>query len=94
VVQAAETALRDAIGQSDLDQLPKERAQVNARLLEILGQTTDAVRDRRRTQQYDRCDDSLGAVARCRGIGAIVGTGRINGGSGSSLASIARLPLA
>jgi regulator of protease activity HflC (stomatin/prohibitin superfamily) len=39
VVQAAETALRDAIGQSDLDQLLKERIQVNARLLEILGRT-------------------------------------------------------
>jgi regulator of protease activity HflC (stomatin/prohibitin superfamily) len=39
VVQAAETALRDAIGQSDLDQLLKERIQVNARLLELLGHT-------------------------------------------------------
>lgn len=39
VVQAAETALRDAIGQSDLDQLLKERTQVNARLLDILGRT-------------------------------------------------------
>jgi regulator of protease activity HflC (stomatin/prohibitin superfamily) len=39
VVQAAETALRDAIGQSDLDQLLKERNQVNARLLELLGRT-------------------------------------------------------
>ncbi len=39
VVQAAETALRDAIGQSDLDQLLKERLQINARLLDLLGRT-------------------------------------------------------
>ena len=39
VVQAAETGLRDAIGQSDLDQLLKERTQVNARLMEMLGRT-------------------------------------------------------
>jgi len=39
VIQAAETGLRDAIGQSDLDQLLKERTQVNARLMEMLGRT-------------------------------------------------------
>jgi regulator of protease activity HflC (stomatin/prohibitin superfamily) len=39
VVQAAETGLRDAIGQSDLDHLLKDRLQVNARLMETLGHT-------------------------------------------------------
>ena len=39
VVQAAETGLRDAIGQSELDQLLKDRLQVNARLMEMLGRT-------------------------------------------------------
>jgi regulator of protease activity HflC (stomatin/prohibitin superfamily) len=36
VVQAAETAMRDAIGQSDLDQLLKDRIAVNQRLLALL----------------------------------------------------------
>lgn len=36
VVQAAETALRDAIGQSDLDQLLKERILINQRLQDML----------------------------------------------------------
>ena len=36
IVQAAETALRDAIGQSDLDQMLKDRNIINARLLELL----------------------------------------------------------
>ncbi|PZU09274.1 MAG: hypothetical protein DI605_10170 [Sphingomonas sp.] len=36
VMQAAETAMRDAIGQSDLDQLLKERAVINDRLQEML----------------------------------------------------------
>lgn len=36
IVQAAETAMRDAIGQSDLDQMLKERNVINARLLELL----------------------------------------------------------
>ena len=39
VVQAAETGLRDAIGQSDLDQILKDRTTINARLLELLAQT-------------------------------------------------------
>jgi regulator of protease activity HflC (stomatin/prohibitin superfamily) len=39
VVQAAETAMRDAIGQSDLDQLLKDRLQINARLMELLTRT-------------------------------------------------------
>jgi regulator of protease activity HflC (stomatin/prohibitin superfamily) len=39
VVQAAETSLRDAIGQSDLDQILKDRTTINARLLDLLGQT-------------------------------------------------------
>ena len=39
VVQAAETGMRDAIGQSDLDQLLKERMQINARLMEMLSHT-------------------------------------------------------
>jgi regulator of protease activity HflC (stomatin/prohibitin superfamily) len=39
VVQAAETGLRDAIGQSDLDQILKDRTTINARLLDLLGQT-------------------------------------------------------
>ena len=34
--QAAETGLRDAIGQSDLDQLLKDRVAINRRLLDIL----------------------------------------------------------
>ena len=37
VVQAAETGLRDAIGQSDLDQILKDRTAINKRLLELLG---------------------------------------------------------
>ncbi|MDR3538884.1 MAG: SPFH domain-containing protein [Acetobacteraceae bacterium] len=41
VVQAAETGMRDAIGQSDLDQLLKERTQVNARLMDMLRHTVD-----------------------------------------------------
>lgn len=39
VVQAAETSLRDAIGQSDLDQILKDRTTINARLLELLTKT-------------------------------------------------------
>src|SRR3954451_5680822 len=35
-VQAAETALRDAIGQSDLDHMLKDRASINQRLQELL----------------------------------------------------------
>ena len=41
VVQAAETALRDAIGQSDLDQLLKDRIAINARLLDLLRGTCE-----------------------------------------------------
>lgn len=36
VVQAAETGMRDAIGQNDLDQMLKDRLGINARLLELL----------------------------------------------------------
>jgi len=36
IVQAAETAMRDAIGQSDLDQMLKDRLGINRRLLEFL----------------------------------------------------------
>lgn len=36
VLQAAETGLRDAIGQSDLDQLLKDRAVINQRLMGML----------------------------------------------------------
>ena len=36
VVQAAETGMRDAIGQSDLDQMLKDRIGINKRLLELL----------------------------------------------------------
>ena len=39
VIQAAETSLRDAIGQSDLDQILKERTTINKRLLELLVRT-------------------------------------------------------
>jgi regulator of protease activity HflC (stomatin/prohibitin superfamily) len=39
VVQAAETAMRDAIGQSDLDQMLKDRVAINGRLLALLGGT-------------------------------------------------------
>ena len=39
VIQAAETAMRDAIGQSDLDQMLKERVLINKRLLDMLSQT-------------------------------------------------------
>ena len=35
-VQAAETALRDAIGQSDLDHVLKDRSSINARLQQLL----------------------------------------------------------
>ena len=41
VIQAAETSLRDAIGQSDLDQLLKDRVAINARLLELLRKTCE-----------------------------------------------------
>ena len=40
VVQGAETALRDAIGQADLDLLLKDRMGINKRLLDLLGATT------------------------------------------------------
>ncbi len=40
VIQAAETALRDVIGQSELDDLLKERTTINAKLLEMLKTTT------------------------------------------------------
>ncbi len=36
IVQAAETGMRDAIGQSDLDQMLKDRVAINRRLLELL----------------------------------------------------------
>lgn len=36
IVQAAETGMRDAIGQSDLDQMLKDRIAINRRLLELL----------------------------------------------------------
>ncbi|PTS90274.1 hypothetical protein DBR17_01650 [Sphingomonas sp. HMWF008] len=39
IVQAAETAMRDAIGQSDLDQMLKDRTAINKRLYEILSST-------------------------------------------------------
>jgi regulator of protease activity HflC (stomatin/prohibitin superfamily) len=39
VIQAAETGMRDAIGQSDLDQMLKERTTINTRLLELLAKT-------------------------------------------------------
>lgn len=39
VIQAAETGLRDAIGQSELDLILKDRVSINKRLLEILTQT-------------------------------------------------------
>ncbi|MBV1702267.1 MAG: slipin family protein [Hyphomicrobiales bacterium] len=39
VIQAAETSLRDAIGQSDLDQILKDRTTINKRLLELLIKT-------------------------------------------------------
>ena len=42
VVQAAETAMRDAIGQSDLDAMLKDRMSINARLRDLL--TTAAAR--------------------------------------------------
>ena len=38
VVQAAETGLRDAIGQSDLDQMLKDRIAINRRLLGLLAE--------------------------------------------------------
>jgi len=39
VIQAAETGLRDAIGQSELDLILKDRVSINRRLLEMLSQT-------------------------------------------------------
>lgn len=39
VIQAAETGMRDAIGQSDLDQMLKERTAINTRLLQLLANT-------------------------------------------------------
>ena len=39
VIQAAETGLRDAIGQSELDLILKDRTSINARLLELLAKT-------------------------------------------------------
>ena len=39
VIQAAETGLRDAIGQSELDLILKDRVSINKRLLEMLSHT-------------------------------------------------------
>lgn len=39
VIQAAETGLRDAIGQSELDLILKDRTSINARLLDLLDKT-------------------------------------------------------
>ena len=39
VIQAAETGLRDAIGQSELDLILKDRVSINKRLLDMLTQT-------------------------------------------------------
>ena len=39
VIQAAETAMRDAIGQSDLDQMLKDRISINKRLNDMLSRT-------------------------------------------------------
>jgi len=39
VVQAAETGMRDAIGQSELDQILKDRTTINTRLLDLLRTT-------------------------------------------------------
>ena len=39
VIQAAETGLRDAIGQSELDLILKDRVSINKRLLDMLSQT-------------------------------------------------------
>lgn len=41
VIQAAETAMRDAIGQSDLDQLLKDRVLINERLQDMLARACD-----------------------------------------------------
>ena len=41
VIQAAETAMRDAIGQSDLDQMLKDRLLINQRLLDLLIKTCE-----------------------------------------------------
>ena len=41
VIQAAETGLRDAIGQSELDLILKDRTSINARLLELLAKTCE-----------------------------------------------------
>jgi regulator of protease activity HflC (stomatin/prohibitin superfamily) len=41
VIQAAETGMRDAIGQSDLDQLLKNRLQINSRLMELLSRVVE-----------------------------------------------------
>ena len=41
VIQAAETAMRDAIGQSDLDQMLKDRLLINQRLQEMLSRACD-----------------------------------------------------
>jgi regulator of protease activity HflC (stomatin/prohibitin superfamily) len=41
VIQAAETGMRDAIGQSDLDRMLKDRTAINQRLLELLAQTCE-----------------------------------------------------
>lgn len=46
IVQAAETALRDVIGQHDLDDLLKNRMGVNAKLMELLSTLQRAVRSR------------------------------------------------
>ncbi len=39
IIQAAETAIRDAVGQSDLDQMLKDRTTINKRLFDILTTT-------------------------------------------------------
>jgi regulator of protease activity HflC (stomatin/prohibitin superfamily) len=41
VIQAAETGMRDAIGQSELDQILKDRTTINLRLLDLLAKTCE-----------------------------------------------------
>ena len=84
VVQAAETSLRDSIGQHTLDDLLKNRMQVNAKLMELLaassrkwGVEIDAVEMRR--TRHPRAD---AARARPQGRGRARGQGPPDQGGG------------
>jgi len=63
-IQAAETALRDAIGQSDLDNMLKDRVAINDRLQALLREASLKMGCRDRLRRDQGCRHS-GADAAC-----------------------------